>query len=629
MRSPAALVKVYHKESAHVKDNCLPSRRIPDYLNDPPRMGEHLRNFQSNTIAPSDCLTKQFESSILKEISKNYILIPKLQPSHSSGLTYLNPPTENADADWKSKYNILNELKKSEKESLPDKVSDFIFEDNQKVSSEELEVKQQNKVNDDTARADNLKYCNVKTPKYELNPIKMKVKKQNKVNDDTARTDNLKYCNVKTPKYELNPIKTNSNTVEKDFTDSTADYESHDKRDDTSPSIESSNKLISHYKESYKNGQYAPTTDNNIHKSEVSHQFEPNFGVNRNLEVYNSVENHEIPQEITNMDINNTKNQWEGKSDEQHFDNESFNQNNSEHLNPEFKEDISYNEKIDTRNVSENFDINFSGGFQENSKVENEPELNNIQKHDLKEAPINSDQNTNAEVNELEKEQSEMFYTENSEKYDESNVDNVENSVDNENYTNDQYPYYDESQQEQPYTTEINEHEESTECYDPNYDQQYTENYANVPKYDDQQYEVENSYENQQDTIESTVNYEEVPPSNDNVEHLTTEHNMDISYQNQEATEYNLENENYESQNFDTNAQEYSTIVSNDQGQYVSDQEYIQVNTEQDTVKEMEEELDAEDGYINNQNNTLNDNTQEPISTNISSNKNESSLKVS
>nr|XP_026494262.1 uncharacterized protein PF11_0213-like isoform X2 [Vanessa tameamea] len=589
MRSSTALVQIYHKENAHIKDSCFSSRRISDYLNNLSRI-----ETTSKSTTPSDCLTKQLESSILKEISKNYILIPKLQPRLSSGLSYPNPLTENADTDWKSKYNILNELKKNEKESVPDKVHDFILEEKHKSSlfSEESEKQQQNKINDDVAVT----------------------------------------VNLNSPKYEFHLNKSNSNIIDKDITDgSTKNYESHDKLDNTVPQIEIPKKHISHNLEPSKDGQY-PLANDNMHKIEVSQQLfiEPNSEICTNIAVNNNVENHDISQETTNMDMNKMDNQCDGKGDEQ--PNESFKANQSEHKNPEYKEEISDTDKIDSRNVSEN-DIKCSGEFQESSKdyVENESAINNIQNHYSNEARMNSDQNANAEINELEKEQNEMFYTENSEKYDESNVETVGNAIENENYTNDQYPYYDESQQEQPYTTEINEHEESTERYDPNYEQQYTENYENVPQYDDQQYEVDNSYETQQVPVDSTINYEEVPPSNvDNFEPLPTERNMDISYQNQEATEYNLENENYESQHYDTNEQqEYGRTVKNDQKQYAIDQEYNQMKTEQETAKELEEVLDIEDGYINNENTTLNDNTEDTISTHNSSIKNESSLKVS
>ncbi|XP_046971615.1 protein PFC0760c-like isoform X2 [Vanessa cardui] len=582
MRSPTALVKIYHKENSHIKDNCFSSRRISDYLNNPSRIETTSRT------TPSDCLSNQLESSILKEISKNYILIPKLQPCLSN--SYINPLTENDDTDWKSKYNILNELKKNEKESVPDKVDNFILEESHKPSlfSEEKDKQE-----------------------------------QNKISDDVTITDTFN-----APTYEFNSNKSNSNIFDKDLIDgSTKDYKFHDKPDDTIPQIELPKKHITHNIESSKNGQCSPANDN-IPKTEVSQKLftEPNSQISTNIAV--NIGNNDISQETTNMEMNKSENQWDGKGDEQ--PNESLAANQSEHQNQEFKEEISDTEKIETRNFTEN-DINYSGEFQERSKdyVENESAINNIQNQYSDEARMNSDQNTNAEINELEKEQNEMFYTENSDKYDESNVETVGNAIENENYTNDQYPYYDESQQEQPYTTEINEHEESTERYDPNYEQQYAENYENVPQYDDQQYEVDNSYEAQQVPVDSTINYEEVPPSNvDNFEPLPTEHNMDISYQNQEATGYNLENENYVSQQYDTNEhQQYEKTVINDQ-QYAIDQEYNQMNTEQDTVKELEEVLDTEDGYINNETTTLNDNTEEATVTNVSSIKNESSLKV-
>ncbi|XP_053613656.1 uncharacterized protein LOC128677083 isoform X2 [Plodia interpunctella] len=62
---------------------------------------------------------KQFDETIfLQEITKKYILIPKIRPSNEAANISIPTlkPTFEENGDWKSKYEILEQLKKGEKE---------------------------------------------------------------------------------------------------------------------------------------------------------------------------------------------------------------------------------------------------------------------------------------------------------------------------------------------------------------------------------------------------------------------------------------------------------------------------------------------------------------------------------
>ncbi|XP_061721931.1 uncharacterized protein LOC133528543 isoform X2 [Cydia pomonella] len=102
--------------------NCIgeaPINTYPHPQTNQPAMVNPLRKIRE-TATPIDLgvLTKPMdETCILNEISKKYILIPKL--SSVTGENYIPRAIKqdnNNDGDWKSKYSILDKLKQNEKE---------------------------------------------------------------------------------------------------------------------------------------------------------------------------------------------------------------------------------------------------------------------------------------------------------------------------------------------------------------------------------------------------------------------------------------------------------------------------------------------------------------------------------
>lgn len=550
-----------------------------------PRLEDSLKTFQSSANIPINYSLQRFDTSLLREISKSFILIPKQQSNISNSVTYLNPLTEkpdmmkNEDTNWKSKYDILNELKKSEKEGNSETVNVIYKEPNKPfVSSSKPLLKQERQIYEDKTRADSLENYNTDT--------------------ETG--------------------KRNSNNVENVITNTSRDFNAHGKEDDiydkTEGKICSKPTFLS--TESNENNQYATYVDN-THEMEPSRQQFPEHKPKliTNMEVNNNVANNDAPQDFINAEYTNkvdSESEYKEKSDQEKFNNEIM----QRHKSNDFSE----------QGVQEK-DIPIKEEIQENIKgdiviVSN---VNNLQNYETNEVPVISEQNANAEVSELENEQNEMFYTENKFNYDEHNMENLQYPEENQNYTNEQYSYHDESQQEQTYSAEINDHEESTERYDPNYEQQYTGNYENVmdvPQYENQQYEVDNSYEIPQNLVTANVNYDEVQPNNENIEHVQSE---DL-YQNPEENLYNYGNENYESEQYAANEQqEYVTTDPNVQDQYAVEQEYVGIHNEQETSERTEKVLDLEDGFVDNENTILTNNKKSPLVPDVPLDKTESS----
>ncbi|CAH2045346.1 unnamed protein product, partial [Iphiclides podalirius] len=111
------------------------------------------------------------------------------------------------------------------------------------------------------------------------------------------------------------------------------------------------------------------------------------------------------------------------------------------------------------------------------------------------------------QIQDFESEQNNLFYSEQTETntYDQSGADNKNvEYTNNESYRqNENYVYYEGTPQDQLYPNEINEHEEATEQYDPNYQNQY-DNYAQQ----DPQSESGKGYETEVNNILESQQYD-------------------------------------------------------------------------------------------------------------------------
>ncbi|XP_063367575.1 uncharacterized protein LOC134655989 isoform X2 [Cydia amplana] len=130
-----------------VSFNCTgeaPINIYPHPQTNQPAMVNPLRKFRETaTPAETDLgvLTKPMdETYILNEISKKYILIPKLRSI--AGEDYIPRAIKqdnNNDGDWKSKYSILDKLKQNEKEETN---SFSVLKDNGKSFLDDIPIKE-------------------------------------------------------------------------------------------------------------------------------------------------------------------------------------------------------------------------------------------------------------------------------------------------------------------------------------------------------------------------------------------------------------------------------------------------------------------------------------------------------
>ncbi|XP_041969298.1 GATA zinc finger domain-containing protein 14-like [Aricia agestis] len=108
IRSTVALLKSINNNNITMEnDNSVSNLMTRN--NDRVLMRQDLLNYRENRVD---------DSYILKEISKKYILIPRIYPMNRYPIIDIK---QSEDIDWRSKYNILDELKKKEREEVPER----------------------------------------------------------------------------------------------------------------------------------------------------------------------------------------------------------------------------------------------------------------------------------------------------------------------------------------------------------------------------------------------------------------------------------------------------------------------------------------------------------------------------
>ncbi|XP_023935886.2 component of gems protein 1 isoform X2 [Bicyclus anynana] len=551
--------------------------------------------------ASPKCITKD-EEILLQEICKKYILIPRLRPINENSVTFYQPPLlnttpmENIDTDWRNKYNILDELKKIEKE------------DSSGVSKENSHL-----MNDKIVKS------------HELNIIKSNIGEA-MVNNTDKDTIN----NSQQNKMQLNALQTYSpDTVSK------IDLES-----DSNILLERNKNMIPKYVKNIEfENEVSPTpvfvSSNQeeyiMDSNETNKEFYPHENIIQAEQINENMNNEKVPfNQIQNVELNEHKgihNNVPTKKGAEFVSINTQNVINAPIAQPNVMElsnsDVVHS-NITSLNETEDIDLHLKedevSGYPVETIEYQEPYSNVGQNETMaekipqeyeppNEATIISDNVISSQINEFETEQKQMFYSEET-GYTE-NVDTVGDTTQNE-----QYSYYDESQQEQPYYPEVNEHVESTEQYDPSYEQQYVGNYdENVnADYENQQYGLEN-YENHQEV--TNVNYEQHPNQQEIIQHqpdVSTENydQQQVNYEYQQSgyldnvDQSHIENTNiYDTQasehvNYDN--QEYNEIgeieqpAHPDQSTYENQQNYVQ-NSEHETIQNLEQQLDSEEGY--------------------------------
>lgn len=511
----------------------------------------------------------------MQEISKKYILIPKLQPTNESSVTYVahpsttiyNPLSVSNDADWRNKYHILDELKKIEKEGSSDVSREEPVRDN---FNDENEFRKNIKGQKTT---DNIDLISKTQQKNDQRPIR---ELQENSDYNVEIKSPLEHATIIVPNAAIMSVENKVNEEQKPISDSYGvNQEFYSNANNENVNF---NQVQDTHQNEMKESTVAPKHTDEVCDNDINEPVIQNTAVE--------------PSEI--------------QTDNSNYYTTTFSEKDKPVQN--LKNDEVVTKPMETNPSEEPYA----------TEGENMPISENIQQQEI----VVNENVIPSQIDEFEDEQKEMFYSENAE-YNQ-NSDSV-GYTQNEDNTNEQYSYYNESQQEQPYFAEINEHEESTERYDPNYAQQYAENYednVNAVQYENQQYGVDNYenqteaanvyYEQQPDQLDlSNAVYEQQPDQQEMTDLNYGQQPVNYEYEQPHLTEQShvdnmnaydphaSEHVNYETQQYNGVGEADPTVA--EQNVYENPQEYVQ-NTEQDTIQNVEQHLDQEEGYIETEN---------------------------
>ncbi|KAG6449987.1 putative mediator of RNA polymerase II transcription subunit 26 isoform X2 [Manduca sexta] len=420
------------------------------------------------------------DSILLQEITKKYILIPKRRAMFSNDYTETTKPAIESDSDWKSKYDILNELKKNDKAEREKEKENPIKNEEPFVKMLNNEQVLNNNVMNipDTKQHSVSQYDDI-TPDKEL--YESKTNKFNKTNNDDLKTTAIITCNEK--QFNKNNIQNIPPTVINDLECKLTAVSVAQGRTEN---IECINPVEN----------TGELTDSNINTLERD-----------KLECSNKIQAElDLPQQIEfqeNHDQNNTQEPILSAIGSSDLTNDATNDTNivtneglieSEAVQYPI-EIINVQEFTPGENVILEDGVNINPNFdREDSALVHEPQ-NEVA---TEETAIDSVDVAGIEA--FDAEQREMFYSEQPNQnysYDQMNAEsNYQQYPQNENYQqNEEYAYYEGVPQDQNYSAELNEFEETSQPYDQTYQEQYAAydpvSYANDETYDQepQQYE--------------------------------------------------------------------------------------------------------------------------------------------
>ncbi|CAG4953856.1 unnamed protein product [Parnassius apollo] len=463
------------------------------------------------------------EAALLKEISKKYILIPRYTNmiEYDNNLSMKSNIDDNND--WKSKYNILEELKKSEKEEEPRTEAIVANELTSRIKNnlEPKEKIKEVKINDDDCKND------FKNNIYNENHVST-----TKTLMEKEYSNNIEECQAESPIKEntdISKVLRNENCNAMDSRVAAVELTEKEKiQNDYEILLKPKEEYGSTKEIEYNNQKRNINIDNQeatqaLPKTEKPQPYETNVMNEENIEKQNIYSKSENSDTVATESSNIYNALHEPPSDinlEQTkiTDNTSVNNHNELLLNEEVLQEVS--------NLKEgSYDVSQDRNNQNDTKISTDIEfiepIDLVQQYEQPEKCEQNIENTFDEnqVQEYEAEQQEMFYTEqrdNDYTYDQTGTnDNADiDYANNEKYNqNENYAYYEGDSQEQTYPREIDEHEESTEQYDPHYEDQYG-------------------------------NYDQNPPQNESVEQYGTEDYINQQDYNQlqyEQTDYNSE----------------------------------------------------------------------------------------
>lgn len=492
-----------------LQHNILYSNRQPQVYNPPAiKIGNALGNStQINRHVTSD-LSKDIvdESFMIQEISKKYILIPKINTITLSNYTSNIKNVTNDGSEWMQKYEILNELNKNDQYEFQntDEIQKEIKENGSKEelisiparedTEKALSNFEHNKSLEEARKSSVLGIFDQNCPNE---PILHNSKYKNPENEREINNDSISAKMLNAEDYNnskntiKNVIETCSNITQNDYTDmNSSSLQSNE------PTI-LSEKCLPIQENVFKNIENEKDNVNcvlNVNRNEPGKEIGNDYG---NLK---DEENVQYPVETIN--ISNIELQ------------DNIYINSEQHINHETV-DSSYPDNPE--NLSNEEIINSLPGHK-------------IQAEDVPESCDNPDM-TSA-IEEFDAEQREMFYSDQAQEnyvFRQSDITGSYNQnydASNENYQQNS-EYYENVHMEQAYPVEINEHEETMERYDQNYEEQYS------------RYEEEN---NEQQEYKDTQQYEQ--HSQDVQPHI------DDIIQSEIVDQTQYEQHNYDTQSF-------------------------------------------------------------------------------
>lgn len=549
------------------------------------------------------------ESRLLSQLSKKYILIPKIRSIDVNDyVSRAIKQDNNNDNDWKSKYSILDQLKQSEKEET---INSSAFNDSQFKNYHNLSTGPP-KCQEDDEPVKLLEKRDVESVKkepqvVEFTPMQQShpennigltfdsftLDPQNNIQEETKNQPMDKFANTQSQeqnilKSEVEPTKIND-YVDNNFR---GGFDEHDQQQ---PKIKASFVVseapVQNYRGIDLQNHFGETTDKheteNTEKSCLGDEqtfhvasFNPEQSYPGDIDTSQTAALHpkksypgdddithvevlhpdDLVQEITNENVHI------GGAQDNNYPIDIINVTeftpghdvtlvDGVNINPEGHNVAQYippsheyiPEMVTAADVEK--DVAYQGPVYTEEQVSNESNYDPSQQYESTEIADNI--NITSGIQEFETEQNEMYYSEsNAQNYDQYNQGDVADAY-NTGYNGqmegyDPSPYYENTQQEGAYPVEINEHEETSQRYDPNYEQQYATTDAQQNQYPTQQNATEQPQGQQEnlDVLEpvgeaKTLEYDQEQydaGQQDIAEHLEQQLDMEDGYIDQNVS---------------------------------------------------------------------------------------------
>ncbi|XP_013135819.1 PREDICTED: ring-infected erythrocyte surface antigen-like isoform X2 [Papilio polytes] len=510
-------------------------------------MGKCLSRYEKpqycfNTVSNSNVVTSINEEEILKAISKKYILIPRHMNILEQDDNYILKSNFDDNGDWRKKYSILEELKQNKK---------------QEEQETNLNLTRIN-INDGELNSNKIEEPNLQTT-YLLSNNK-NPPENNRDNIETITNYDEVISNTETDKLEEKPEIEKNFINDADFSQDFKEPISNCETENLSENTDSGKQPITP-----QTIPTNPTKDENVYVS-IDNANEPHVGDSTNdltqkeiiqaeyeIEIKPKEEDVQLEKvQYSNINIENQNLEETSQSKNYQHDEENV-QNNikSNDLNSQEKLlPSSVNEPLPVENI--NLIVPNIEQVEDNIKdqiVENQIEPENKEVPTIAYIKDFDDTGHDAQINEFEAEQSEMFNSDPNDieyAYNQTGSAVIDDYENPEGYARDEsYAYFEGTAEQQVYSGDINLHEETTEQYDPHYEAQYA-------NYEDRNQIIEENYDNYEGEVSDTqpqtleqVQFE-VPDNNVIMEverELDAEQNYNIAPPEPEDDNIHLTNE--------------------------------------------------------------------------------------